>query len=117
LQYLEVFAIVLAMLAYGLLGGYILRRWRRRRNRPLVSIHLDSMAWLSYWFPFVVFAEVWCLLGAAAIYLFIIFIIPDFYVMLGGALGLGLGFLMFSGFEVYMVRRARQLARRQEVIQ
>jgi hypothetical protein len=57
----ELLAIALALLAYGLLGGYALKYWQGRRNRELVSRHIDPMAWLWYWLPPLIFVEVWCL--------------------------------------------------------
>jgi hypothetical protein len=99
MQDLEVVAIFLAFLSYGLLGGYILKFWRRRRNRQLVRIHVDSMAWRSYWLPFVIFAEIWSFLGAAAlgalaVYSFAIHGALDSYRLLGVVLGLAFFFVL-----------------------
>ena len=119
---LEVLAIALALLAYGLLGGYILKYWQGRRNRELVSRHIDPMAWLWYWLPLLIFLEVWCLIGAAAFCAFLVYTLTahgalDFYTRLGIVLGLAFFAVFFVVWDVSTILYARRLAWHQQTVQ
>jgi hypothetical protein len=117
---LEVLAIVVALLVYGLLGGSILNYWQRRRNRELVSRHIDPMARLWYWLPTLIFVEVWCLIGAAAVGAFLTYTLMahgtfDIYRLLGVVLGLAFIVVIFTVWDLSTILYARRLAVRQKM--
>lgn len=59
--------LLMALLAYGALGGVTMQIWQQRtwHQRP-ANMFGNPEAWLNYWLPKVIAAELFALVGAAA---------------------------------------------------
>lgn len=109
-------ALILFLLAYGVVGGLALRRWQKRH--PVPANGAEPMVWLRYWLPPLVMLEVYVLLGGAAVYVYMLLALAvplqsadGFDVILGGALGLVLSVLVFVAIDALALVSARRRAR------
>jgi hypothetical protein len=118
---MSIVALVLTvgLLAYGVLGGMVLRIWRRRtrHSRPSNG-RVNFEQWLGYWLPQLVFTEVWVLVGAATMCFLHTLIAPRTFEGPNGSLiahtfvfGLLGCVVLFAAYDALAVMRARQLAR------
>jgi hypothetical protein len=101
---------------YGVLGGWLMRWWRRQKPQP--AIETDPAAWSSYWLPKLVVSEMWVLVGGAVAWFVFAFIAPTLhgdderYFILGGGMAFPFFAIFFVGFDVYAVVHARRMARK-----
>jgi hypothetical protein len=119
------YAPLVFLAAYTLVGGLALRLWfgryRRSRIRPR-SFNADPEAYLSYWLPQVVVAEVFTLVGSVIMCLLLLFVTglahraDALYTWIGFGSAIGFWILFSAGVNVALVARVHALRRRERVL-
>jgi hypothetical protein len=99
------FAVVVGLVIYAMLGALGIRRWRLRHPVPVPNMHADPLRYRAYWLPLIIVVEPWALGSIGFLWLFVQMsaLAHDQWVELGLLLGIGLPVVLFVGMDIALV--------------